>query len=338
MSAQTAVCVFEFAPYETKELALKVGQKVFILQKHQTGWWKGSLEDNPQKIGWFPSQFVREITSSSTSSTSCSVFATPLSQQLAYSKTTLPLVPIQLMEIIDTLGTSELGVFRVPASKADMDSWKHRLDTDEQTASPQLASEINDVNLAAGLLKMYFSQLPDPIFTPFDRWASLAGMGEQEVVKQGTEWFQPLTPALLLVRTLFDFLHASVVPHAATSRMDPPNLAMVFAPHLMRREAGEGNPMLDIQVAVKAMQQLLTYWPAISSALPPAPPLRLERPCLWRGTAGRDLHASKPGILALTRGDSLLVLRQEDQWLLCQCGERIGWVGRDFVKRWMCVV
>jgi len=67
--AAFVVAIYAYEKQHPDELSFQQGDKIKVLEKHQTGWWTGEIkgEDGQMIIGNFPSNFVRqeEVTESS---------------------------------------------------------------------------------------------------------------------------------------------------------------------------------------------------------------------------------------------------------------------------------
>ncbi|EGT42269.1 hypothetical protein CAEBREN_23723 [Caenorhabditis brenneri] len=68
MSSRTkAVVKFTYEPRLEDELGLTKGEYVYVVEKSTDGWWKGEAPNG--SVGWFPSNYVEMLNSSSTNST-----------------------------------------------------------------------------------------------------------------------------------------------------------------------------------------------------------------------------------------------------------------------------
>ncbi|GAB9464742.1 hypothetical protein Gpo141_00002168 [Globisporangium polare] len=55
-----ATALYDYEPEESDELALIEGQRVRVLQVQDDGWWLGYVADDPERVGLFPSNYVRQ--------------------------------------------------------------------------------------------------------------------------------------------------------------------------------------------------------------------------------------------------------------------------------------
>lgn len=58
---------YNFSATHSDELNLQPGDQISILEKREDGWWRGKLNDT---VGLFPSTYVRELTNSTTTTSS----------------------------------------------------------------------------------------------------------------------------------------------------------------------------------------------------------------------------------------------------------------------------
>ena len=71
---------------------------------------------------------------------------------------------------------SEVGIYRVAGVLRDVNELREAFDTDYLKA--QVIAFEADIHAVAGLLKKYFRELPDPLFTDALYLSFVQGMGE----------------------------------------------------------------------------------------------------------------------------------------------------------------
>ncbi|KAJ3045382.1 hypothetical protein HDV00_010252 [Rhizophlyctis rosea] len=145
-------------------------------------------------------------------------------------------------EMFDRVGLDAEGIFRrSPASRA-VQAAKKAYDQGER---PLVSSPVEDVHIACVLLKMYFRDLPQALF-PGKMYEIINGISkcttpEDQATYISSTIFPLLTaPAKMLFIALFDLLH-EVHEHSTTNLMHAQNLAIVWAPNLVKSD----NPGLD---------------------------------------------------------------------------------------------
>jgi hypothetical protein len=138
----------------------------------------------------------------------------------------------------DDEGLRTEGIFRVPGDSTEMRDLREALNLGAD-ANVELR-KCDNVHSVAGLLKMFFRDLPEPILT-FDLYdeliAASATLGSPSFNTDLTALQRLLqrlpTGHMQLLRHLMLFL-ARVASHTAESKMNVANTAAVFAPNLVR--------------------------------------------------------------------------------------------------------
>ena len=90
------------------------------------------------------------------------------------------LLPLSLPLSLPLPGMSEVGIYRVAGVLRDVNELREAFDTDYLKA--QVIAFEADIHAVAGLLKKYFRELPDPIFTDALYLNFVQGMCEWDCV------------------------------------------------------------------------------------------------------------------------------------------------------------
>ncbi|BHF70662.1 Rho GTPase activating protein 24 [Sparganum proliferum] len=138
---------------------------------------------------------------------------------------------------------------------------------DSAEPSPILKPGVHDAHSAAGLLKLYLRELPEPVI-PFHFYDRLKATGYR--IDDGQD-LQPIisiletlpAPNYTLLQFLCQFLF-EVSEHCSENRMTVENLASVFAPNILRQAEEDpdiemaASPILSVTVAgfIKSHRQL----------------------------------------------------------------------------------
>uniref|UniRef100_A0AAY5EPB8 Rho GTPase activating protein 4a n=1 Tax=Electrophorus electricus TaxID=8005 RepID=A0AAY5EPB8_ELEEL len=145
------------------------------------------------------------------------------------------------------------GIFRVPGSQLEVNRLR---DTFERGDDP-LADETCDMDSVAGVLKLYFRGMENPLF-PKDSFDQLMACGqtedEMEKVAELKRVILSYPPPLIVVmRYLFAFLH-HVSQYSDENMMQPYNLAVCFGPSLIRGpEDADAVALQQINAIVKTI-------------------------------------------------------------------------------------
>ncbi|NXP56683.1 SRGP3 protein, partial [Heliornis fulica] len=152
----------------------------------------------------------------------------------------IPLVVESCIRYINLYGLQQQGIFRVPGSQVEVNDIKNSFERGEDP----LADDQNerDINSVAGVLKLYFRGLENPLF-PKERFQDLISTikteNHAERVHQIQQIIVTLPRAVIVVmRYLFAFLN-HLSQYSDENMMDPYNLAICFGPTLMHIPDGQ---------------------------------------------------------------------------------------------------
>lgn len=146
---------------------------------------------------------------------------------------TIPPFLANLFAIVEKDGLDAEGIFRLSGAKLEIDNGVKAINGGKVfTESDNLG-----VHVASGLIKLFFRQLPEPLFTfeLYSKFIDVANMtGPQEEVRcKINELVGQLPPVnRALTSTLMVHL-AKVATHSDVNKMTPSNLAIVFAPGIL---------------------------------------------------------------------------------------------------------
>lgn len=145
----------------------------------------------------------------------------------------IPVVMMKCVEYLDNTGLHFEGIFRKSGSLAQLNELKAKFERGEDVD----LSGIMDPHVVAGLLKMYVRELKEPLLT-FELYDMfLAAVAIKDVTAKIAKIRQVLAflPCghLVVIRYLVSFL-VRVCAKSNENMMTPSNLAIVFAPNLLR--------------------------------------------------------------------------------------------------------
>jgi len=149
------------------------------------------------------------------------------------TSTQIPSVLNKCVEYLDATGLNFEGIFRKSGSLAQLNEIKARFDGGEDVDF----SSVLDPHIVAGLLKKYVRELAEPLLT-FELYDMfLAAVAIKDVKAKITKIRKVLAylPSghLVVVKYLVSFL-CRVSAKSSENMMTPSNLAIVFAPNLLR--------------------------------------------------------------------------------------------------------
>ncbi|XP_059497325.1 rho GTPase-activating protein 33-like isoform X2 [Stegostoma tigrinum] len=255
------------------ELSFEVGDIVSVLDmpaKEDTSWWRGK---HAFQVGFFPSECVQLICEKLNPSNSpgalkavCKkrgklmgllrnfiksrpsrqklkqrgilkerVFGCDLGEHLLNSGLDVPQVLKSCSEFIEEFGIVD-GIYRVSGISSNIQKLRHQFDSDQ---IPDLRKGIylQDIHCVSSLCKLYFRELPNPLLTYqlYDPFAdAVCSQTVDERLQNVHNVIQQLPPPHY--RTLhFLMAHLNrLAKHSAATNMHIKNLAIVWAPNLLR--------------------------------------------------------------------------------------------------------
>uniref|UniRef100_A0AAV2J0Y9 ribonuclease H n=1 Tax=Knipowitschia caucasica TaxID=637954 RepID=A0AAV2J0Y9_KNICA len=191
------------------------------------------------------------------------VFGVKLSTVTKRERSKVPYIIRQCVEEIERRGMEEVGIYRVSGVATDIQTLKTAFDTNNKDVSVMM-SEM-DVNAIAGTLKLYFRELPEPLFTD-ELYPNFAGgiTLTDSVAKESCMLNLLLSlPEPNLVTFLFLLDHLKrVAEKESVNKMSLHNLATVFGPTLLRPSEKDSkipaNPTQPISMGDSWSQEVMS--------------------------------------------------------------------------------
>uniref|UniRef100_A0A672I8R7 Breakpoint cluster region protein-like n=1 Tax=Salarias fasciatus TaxID=181472 RepID=A0A672I8R7_SALFA len=163
------------------------------------------------------------------------VFGVKINVVTKRERSKVPLIVRQCVEEIERRGMEEVGIYRVSGVATDIQALKAAFDSNNKDVSVMMREM--DVNAIAGTLKLYFRELPEPLFTD-ELYPNFAGgiALSDSVAKESCMLNLLLSlPEPNLVTFLFVLDHLKrVAENESFNKMSLHNLATVFGPTLLR--------------------------------------------------------------------------------------------------------
>lgn len=197
------------------------------------------------------------------------VFGVKISTVTKRERSKVPYIVRQCVEEIERRGMEEVGIYRVSGVATDIQSLKMAFDTNNKDVSVMM-SEM-DVNAIAGTLKLYFRELPEPLFTD-ELYPNFAGgiTLTDSVAKESCMLNLLLSlPEPNLVTFLFLLDHLKrVAEKESVNKMSLHNLATVFGPTLLRPSEKDSkipaNPTQPISMGDSWSQEVMSQVQVLS--------------------------------------------------------------------------
>uniref|UniRef100_A0A671QQ32 SLIT-ROBO Rho GTPase-activating protein 1 n=1 Tax=Sinocyclocheilus anshuiensis TaxID=1608454 RepID=A0A671QQ32_9TELE len=154
--------------------------------------------------------------------------------ELSDSGQPIPLVVESCIRYINLYGLQQQGIFRVPGSQVEVNDIKNSFERGEDPLVDDQSDR--DINSVAGVLKLYFRGLENPLF-PKERFLDLISTIKLESSAERAHHIQQIIITLprtiiIVMRYLFAFLN-HLSQYSDENMMDPYNLAICFGPTLM---------------------------------------------------------------------------------------------------------
>lgn len=188
------------------------------------------------------------------------VFGCPLAELCEREKSSVPRFVQQSIRAVEARGLDIDGLYRISGNLATIQKLRYKVDHDERLDLED--GHWEDVHVITGALKLFFRELPEPLF-PFSHFRQfLAAIKLQDPVKR-FRCVRDLVRSLPVpnhdtLRVLFQHL-CRVIEHGERNRMSVQNVAIVFGPTLLRPETEEASmPMTMVfqnQVVELILQQ-----------------------------------------------------------------------------------
>ncbi|XP_042360291.1 SLIT-ROBO Rho GTPase-activating protein 3 isoform X2 [Plectropomus leopardus] len=146
----------------------------------------------------------------------------------------IPLVVESCIRYINLYGLQQQGIFRVPGSQVEVNDIKNSFERGEDPLIDD--QNDHDINSVAGVLKLYFRGLENPLF-PKERFLDFISTIKLESGAERAHHIQQIIVTLsrtiiIVMRYLFAFLN-HLSQYSDENMMDPYNLAICFGPTLM---------------------------------------------------------------------------------------------------------
>ncbi|KAI8642407.1 hypothetical protein BD408DRAFT_416458 [Parasitella parasitica] len=201
------------------------------------------------------------------SATESSTFDSCLSKRVKAENRTIPLIVEECIKEVEKRGLDYEGIYRKSGGAAQIRAIQLAFDNGEDINLSD-EDEYNDVCAITSVLKQYFRELSNPLLTfeLYDQFIQASAMDHNdEKIKAFSSVLQQLPKAHLdTLETLFRHL-VKVYKQSNVNRMSVRNLAVVFAPTLMRH-SDTSRDFLDISYKNATIEYLLLHETELFSA------------------------------------------------------------------------
>ncbi|PFX15089.1 SLIT-ROBO Rho GTPase-activating protein 1 [Stylophora pistillata] len=183
------------------------------------------------------------------------VFGCNLENYVKITGREIPEVVESCVKFIKKFGLEHQGIFRLSGSTTEINDMKQLFENGRDPLAG--LNHWKDINAVAGLLRVYFRELEDPLF-PSSHYqefikASLSASVEDGIKEIVTALNSLPESVVRVMEYLFSFL-SLVSEHSDSNKMDAHNLAVVFGPTLLRIPSEQD--MIAYQSQVNGMIEL----------------------------------------------------------------------------------
>ncbi|KAK5163333.1 Rho GTPase-activating protein [Saxophila tyrrhenica] len=193
------------------------------------------------------------------------VFGVSLDELFARDQSAVPMVVIQCILAVDTFGLDVEGIYRLSGTASHIATLKSQFDHNaSQIDFRNPANFYHDVNSVATLLKQFFRDLPDPLFTRVGYQGFVEAARIEDPEQRRDALHQNINdlpdPNYATLRALVLHMHR-VMLNEGRNRMGASNLALCFAPSLMGQHTG--GQIADASLQARVVDTILVNATAI---------------------------------------------------------------------------
>ncbi|OGM45952.1 Rho GTPase activator (Rgd1) [Aspergillus bombycis] len=191
------------------------------------------------------------------------VFGVSLEDLYLRDGTAVPMIVYQCFQAIELFGLDMEGIYRLSGSANHINQMKQLFDNDSsQVDFTNPENFYHDVNSVAGLLKQFFRDLPDPLFTSqsYSDFINAARIDDDVQRRDSLHALVNNLPDAHYATLRALILHLNKVQeHYTQNRMNAGNIAICFGPTLMGASSGGNVADAGWQVRVIETVLLNTY-------------------------------------------------------------------------------
>ncbi|XP_019943168.1 rho GTPase-activating protein 12b isoform X6 [Paralichthys olivaceus] len=192
------------------------------------------------------------------------VFGCSLTSLCQRENTSVPNFVKMCIDHVENTGLNVDGLYRVSGNLAVIQKLRFAVNHDEKVDLDD--SKWEDIHVTTGALKMFFRELPEPLFTygSFDDFVDAIKCSDY---KQRVNSIKDLIKNLPkpnhdTMQNLFKHLRR-VIDHGEANRMTTPSVAIVFGPTLLRPETETGNIAVHMVYQNQIVELILLEYESI---------------------------------------------------------------------------
>ncbi|XP_053715207.1 rho GTPase-activating protein 12b isoform X1 [Synchiropus splendidus] len=192
------------------------------------------------------------------------VFGCSLTSLCQRENTTVPNFVRMCIDHVENTGLSVDGLYRVSGNLAVIQKLRFAVNHDEKLDLND--SKWEDIHVTTGALKMFFRELPEPLFT-YSSFEDFVNAIKCSDYKQRVNSIRDLIkklpkPNQETMQVLFKHLRR-VIEHGEANRMTTQSVAIVFGPTLLRPETETGNIAIHMVYQNQIVELILLEYESV---------------------------------------------------------------------------
>ncbi|XP_018591895.2 rho GTPase-activating protein 12-like isoform X2 [Scleropages formosus] len=192
-----------------------------------------------------------------------SVFGCALSTLCALERTTIPSFVEKCVSAVERRGLDIDGIYRVSGNLAVIQKLRYKADHEELDLED---GQWEDVHVITGALKLFFRELPEPLF-PYSHFNNFIAAIKISDYGQKVSYMRDLVKSLPqpnhdTMELLFRHLRR-VIEYGEENRMTVQNVAIVFGPTLLRPETESANITMHMVFQNQIVELILNEYEQI---------------------------------------------------------------------------
>ncbi|XP_033748083.1 LOW QUALITY PROTEIN: active breakpoint cluster region-related protein-like [Pecten maximus] len=192
------------------------------------------------------------------------VFGVRLKNILSRESKTIPTIVTTCMKEIEARGLDEVGIYRVSGVTSEIQRLKKTFDKNMRAGINAISS--CDIHAVSGVLKLFFRELPDPLFTEANYKAFISTVGLKDLPSKEKCMLQLLHDLpdenYYTIVSVIEHL-VKVVKCESENKMSISNLATVFGPTLLQPAVSDSK-LNPAQIMMQGAQDVFTQAEVLS--------------------------------------------------------------------------
>lgn len=235
----------------------------------------GTIKSSKQRNGWFRSGSQNDTTNShnthnntsnnSATSNPSQLMGNSIENRIEYEGTKIPFIVTRCIQEVEERGIDMEGIYRKSGGRSQVSSIEEAFENMPPNSVGDDFNEIlsGDISGVTSALKQYLRHLPNPLI-PYEHYDSFVEASKSCSDSNLRQVINALPQAYKECLTFVIHHLAKVAQHSEVNLMTTRNLAVVFAPTLVRHTNGE-REILDMQPRNDGTQMLIEKYSTIFS-------------------------------------------------------------------------